>query len=111
MSRYDNTNLQPLVSQLNQVTQDGKEVNLTLLIPFFEIIPAQTTSFYRYNGSLTTPACNQIVIWTVFNNRFTCQKITRKIRQVLFARDFLNIYYLLFFTLDLLYYEIANSIF
>ena len=29
-------------------------------------IPASTKKYYRYQGSLTTPDCNQVVTWTVF---------------------------------------------
>ncbi|KAK4026003.1 hypothetical protein OUZ56_015032 [Daphnia magna] len=63
----DNEFLQPLVDQLGEVIADHNETTLTDLVSFKDLLPRQTSSFYRYNGSLTTPNCQQIVIWTVFD--------------------------------------------
>ncbi|XP_049300265.1 carbonic anhydrase isoform X2 [Anopheles funestus] len=48
--------------------QAGAETSLKgKLAPHF-LMPANRSAFYRYEGSLTTPACAESVIWTVFTD-------------------------------------------
>ncbi len=67
MSREDNVSLKPLVEQLEEVRVEGS-TTLKFMLPFHEMLPVRTSSFFRYSGSLTTPSCDQIVTWTVFKN-------------------------------------------
>lgn len=43
-----------------------KNKKLPYSVPLKDLLPTNTASFFRYEGSLTDARCNEDVIWTVF---------------------------------------------
>ena len=49
---------------IDKIIKSGKSAKMTAF-PLVDLLPRNTDSFYRYNGSLTTPGCDEVVVWSV----------------------------------------------
>ncbi|XP_059511312.1 carbonic anhydrase 4-like [Stegostoma tigrinum] len=74
----ENVNIRHLINFLKMIKSSGNNASVT---PFAlsKIIPDKTklTKYYRYEGSLTNPGCNEAVIWTVFSESIPFNKKQR----------------------------------
>ncbi|KAM4601111.1 carbonic anhydrase 14 [Polymixia lowei] len=62
-----------ILNYLGRVRHADQKVS----IPAFDIqslLPKDLGSYYRYNGSLTTPPCYQSVLWTLFHQKIQISK-------------------------------------
>jgi len=73
VSTEDNANLTDIVSKVNEVAVETRRrrkqgrsnsVDLPMTLALESFLPADTTQYYYYQGGLTTPDCNEAVLWT-----------------------------------------------
>ncbi len=66
-----------------------------------DIIPESISNYYRYNGSLTTPPCNEIVMWNVVDPEFSINLSEDQLLEFQTLRDKNDIEVILFHSYDL----------
>lgn len=61
-----NKQLQPILESISQVGHvEGIHFQSSQLVRLQDLLPDEFNYFYRYAGSLTTPHCDESVVWTV----------------------------------------------
>ncbi|KAM3859596.1 carbonic anhydrase XVb [Diretmus argenteus] len=64
-----------LASYLTNITEEGQSVTMSAGISLDDLfVGVDRTKYYRYLGSLTTPTCNEVVVWTVFKESIKVSK-------------------------------------
>ena len=68
ISVRNNTHLQPLIEKIPDILSMNGKVE----VPGFfvaNLLPGSLRSYFRYQGSLTTPTCDEVVVWTLFQQK------------------------------------------
>ena len=89
LSNKDNQNLEPIIESLEFIKNAKDQVDLSRGFSLASLLPSDTSSFYRYSGSLTTPGCNEIVTWTVpHHDQTVSERQLERLRAVLDSDGF-----------------------
>uniref|UniRef100_A0A3B3ZNS9 Alpha-carbonic anhydrase domain-containing protein n=1 Tax=Periophthalmus magnuspinnatus TaxID=409849 RepID=A0A3B3ZNS9_9GOBI len=94
---------EPWMNLTSLLTNSKDLVNLTEAISINDLIgTVNLTKFYRYMGSLTTPMCNEAVLWTVFeeaiqvhpdlSNSNTCSFLPHQMQMFPTKMEYHNVY-------------------
>ncbi|XP_065054723.1 uncharacterized protein LOC135683408 [Rhopilema esculentum] len=77
---FENEDLLPIFNSLDQIKKQGQKTEIYKL-DLNCLMPSDTSKFFFYDGSLTTPGCNQAVKWIVFRNTVPlCQSQINSLR-------------------------------
>lgn len=63
----DNRGLQPIIDSLAKISKPHETATI-MPVTLNDVLPNNVNDFFRYEGSLTTPPCSEVVVWTVFRD-------------------------------------------
>ena len=63
-----------LFEAVKRIRSQSNTTEIDYGIRLYDLLPENKNAFYRYKGSLTTPNCNEIVMWTVFKEKIEIDK-------------------------------------
>ncbi|CAF0841178.1 unnamed protein product, partial [Didymodactylos carnosus] len=73
-SSEDNPVMEKLFQLLAKVPHKGDKTNIDSVLAIDSLLPKDTYSYYTYDGSLTTPMCNESVKWVVFKEKVSLSR-------------------------------------
>ncbi|ENN80475.1 hypothetical protein YQE_03103, partial [Dendroctonus ponderosae] len=74
LSPDDDEDFQPLLEIIDNLKEKVGDPRHLSDFSAKSFIPRDKAGFYRYHGSLTTPGCNEGIIWTVFTSTLPISK-------------------------------------
>ncbi|KAJ6656523.1 hypothetical protein lerEdw1_003648 [Lerista edwardsae] len=76
VSEADNTNYNTIVAGLKNISRAEDYVDLASTFSLSNLLPRMDllSKYYRYKGSLTTPGCEEVVTWTIFEEQIPISK-------------------------------------
>ncbi|ERL87426.1 putative carbonic anhydrase 3 isoform X1 [Dendroctonus ponderosae] len=83
LSPDDDEDFQPLLEIIDNLKEKVGDPRHLSDFSAKSFIPRDKAGFYRYHGSLTTPGCNEGIIWTVFTSTLPISKKQVKIFEAL----------------------------
>ena len=65
----------------------GNTTALKFATGFYSIMKIDKTKYYRYNGSMPLPPCNEVCIWTLFSetNSVSSEQVIKQQKSVLYV--------------------------
>jgi len=67
LSAEDNKALSAVTDMVHNIRSKGLKFQADKKVSLKSFLPSDTSGFYRYSGSLTTPSCNEVVTWSVLH--------------------------------------------